>query len=242
MGEAAPIEEAPLSLDGLNLEVLSEAFSWLSPRAIARCALVCQSWRDVVLPAAATRAARLGLSAGSPRALLELEQREAWRCASREVTSYDTDTGMQGLAVLRDGSGTIVSKSFGGNRRSVGLYPAAGEAARGLAGHTADIQAVAADVQEGSGRIVSGDVNGEMRVWDARTGEELAVLQHGGLVFAVALDGDTVASGGDDRCARLYSLNRQLHTATCECGGAVEGLAICGGLIATADGAGKTAA
>ena len=127
--------EVSLDLNCLSVEVLGEVLSWLSPRALARCALVCWSWRDVVLLATATRAARLGLSAGSPHALLEIEQREAWRHESREVTSYDADSGMQGVAILGDGN-TIGSKSFGGNRRSVGLYTVGGGAARELMGHT----------------------------------------------------------------------------------------------------------
>jgi WD40 repeat protein len=60
----------------------------------------------------------------------------------------------------------------------------------------------------GDGRLLaSGDQNGAVRLWAARSGQPLATLQgHTGLVYGVALsrDGHLVASGAGDGTVKVW--------------------------------------
>jgi WD40 repeat protein len=70
--------------------------------------------------------------------------------------------------------------------------------------------------------VATGSEDGSARVFDARSGAELARLDHGGAVRAVAfsLDGTRVATGSQDRSARVFDagsgqeLARLDHNAT----------------------------
>jgi WD40 repeat protein len=56
-------------------------------------------------------------------------------------------------------------------------------------------------------RLVTGGVDGAVRLWDAATGRPLAVLhEHADVVNAVSFgpDGRTILSASDDRTARIY--------------------------------------
>jgi WD40 repeat protein len=76
---------------------------------------------------------------------------------------------------------------------------------RRLSGHTG---AVSALVFAGQGRIVTGDITGTLRVWDARTGRRLAERReaHRGGVTALALAdaSDIVFGGGKDGAVRRW--------------------------------------
>ncbi|KAL1499531.1 hypothetical protein AB1Y20_011733 [Prymnesium parvum] len=233
---------ADLLLQSFSDELLGALLSWLPLRAIGRCASVCRTWRGVPTTfAAQLRALRLRLHASTAESLLRLERREAWRHAVREVAAFPSAISGNGLALLDAGGGWVVSKAHGLDGRKVGMYPQRGGAqSRALEGHEADIMAVAADSREG--RLVSGDIHGELRVWDARTGACIATVQSGGLVFAVALRGEAVASGGEEKLARLHWWRSGALARAFPADGDVEGLALSGDRLAFVDGSGRTAA
>jgi WD40 repeat protein len=67
-------------------------------------------------------------------------------------------------------------------------------------------QALATYSRDG-GRIVTAGMDGNARVWDARTGRPVSPpLSHGGLVFSAAFSpaGDRVLTAGDDRMLRVW--------------------------------------
>ena len=64
--------------------------------------------------------------------------------------------------------------------------------------------------------VVSGDGTGSVRIWDARTGEETALLTgHAGTVNAVAYrpDSERMASGGEDGTVRIWQAKTGAETA-----------------------------
>jgi WD40 repeat protein len=72
-------------------------------------------------------------------------------------------------------------------------------------GHTLDVEAV--QFSPDGRRIVSGGLDGTIRMWDSGTGEAVGVLQgHESIVRAVAFNpsGSLVASASDDRTIRLW--------------------------------------
>lgn len=78
---------------------------------------------------------------------------------------------------------------------------------RTLQGHTAGVKAVA--VTPDGSRIVSGGVDGTVRVWDLTTGRLERTLEgHPSTVFAVTVtpDGSRIVSGGYDHTVRVWDL------------------------------------
>ena len=73
--------------------------------------------------------------------------------------------------------------------------------------------------------IVSGSGDETVRVWDAKTGQVLHVLEgHSREVASVAMEGDTIVSGSWDKTVRVWSANtgELLHVLI-----AVGGLVMC---------------
>ena len=70
--------------------------------------------------------------------------------------------------------------------------------------HRADVRSVATDGKH----VVSGDSEGEIRLWLASSHALLGVLHeaHGGRIFGVAVQGDDFVSGGADKMVKLWSV------------------------------------
>ncbi len=81
-------------------------------------------------------------------------------------------------------------------------------------GHRAFVLSVA--YSPDGDRVAAGDGAGSVRIWDARTGEETALLAgHAGSVNAVVYspDGSRIASGGDDGTVRIWHAHTGAETA-----------------------------
>jgi WD40 repeat protein len=97
-----------------------------------------------------------------------------------------------------------------------------------LQGHTGAIRSVALSA-DGT-LLVSGGLDGTVRLWNA-SGQQLATLRgHTGMVRAVAssADGQTVASGGFDGAVRLWDARTRACVQTLRSARRYEGLDITG--------------
>ena len=85
------------------------------------------------------------------------------------------------------------------------LYPVSFRPKRILLGHTGFVWSV--DISPAGDRIVSGGSDGNIRIWDRQSGQELLLLQgYGGTVWSVDFspEGDRIASGGSDGVVRVW--------------------------------------
>lgn len=76
-----------------------------------------------------------------------------------------------------------------------------------LQGHARPVRAVA--LSPDGTRVVSGDEDGVLRVWDAATGKCLATVQaHQGVIhdLAVSPNGKGIATAGADNCVKVWSM------------------------------------
>jgi F-box and WD-40 domain protein CDC4 len=69
-----------------------------------------------------------------------------------------------------------------------------------LEGHTQTIR----DIAVHDDFIVSGGYDKDARVWNWKTRECLKVLQHDSKIYAVELNGKTIATGGTDNDVRIW--------------------------------------
>jgi len=194
-----------------------------------RCALVNNAWNEASVKAVKLRAEFRGTNDMTLWGLLCAEELDVWRQAYDQrawrTAACECQAATNGMVVLD--RNTIVTKAYGCQTTNLGIYTS-GCVSRGhRAGHAARINAVAVD--NVSGQIASGDVAGEVRVWQFSTGECVATRQHGAKVYSLAICDSMLASGGNDRRCRLHSLNSQGVKATREIAAArkaVHGLAL----------------
>lgn len=132
--------------------------------------------------------------------------------AGREIRRWSGDREPLAVSLTRDGS--LVAAGFaglpGGHGGGLLVWPVAGR--DGSAGspvmtaNSATATPAIAFTADAS-RIVSGGGDGLVRIWDVRSGQEIAALSgHDAAVQAVALspDGRRIASAGADRTLRIW--------------------------------------
>ena len=98
-----------------------------------------------------------------------------------------------------------------------------------LRGHTNYVMTVAISPDEMT--VVSGGLDGTVRLWDTATGTERHILLgHTGGIFAVAFspDGATLASGSDDETIRLWDVQAGACLAVLRADGPYAGMQITG--------------
>jgi WD40 repeat protein len=98
-----------------------------------------------------------------------------------------------------------------------------------LTGHAGPVTAVA--MTPDGKQIVSGSIDGTVRVWDLATGRTVHVLDvTAGDVWSVAVtpDGKRVISGSDDGIVQVWDLatGRRVATTCCDLGGTVRAVAV----------------
>ena len=118
----------------------------------------------------------LSFSADGERIAIVGEQSRVvvWRIdrPERPERNLKADRGhVNAMAFAADGR--IVT---GGADRTVRVFPARGDRALVLRGHTDEVGTVLID--RSGDRVLSASIDGEVRVWDARRGVALAVLRH----------------------------------------------------------------
>jgi WD40 repeat protein len=126
-----------------------------------------------------------------------------WRAEGRqdEAVLHGHTGSIVGLVFSRDGR-RLASWDEGGGVRLWDTGPDATLPV--LRGHKSYVYPVA--YTPDGRRIASGSWDGDVRLWDAATGEEAAVLPHGGFVRALALspDGTRLVAMGDDGTDGLH--------------------------------------
>lgn len=126
----------------------------------------------------------------------------------------EAPAALTGLAVTPDGARLVVSCAD--NRLRVVTLPAGAPPAleRELTGHGGPVTSVAIVPPQGA-RALSGSDDGTARLWDLATGKELASLNHGGPVTAVAVnpDGTRYASASANHTAKLWESKENKQVA-----------------------------
>lgn len=139
------------------------------------------------------------LSGGFDRSLQRWDVRHGGTCLQCQSDSAATSA----LAFDEHGSGLVVSPR---RDRAVALLSRSTlECTMLLSGHTRPVLAVAVG---GSAKIASGGCGGELRVWNALTGQCLHSLDAGGPgTYALAIHGNALITGTcGEACLRVWSL------------------------------------
>ena len=109
------------------------------------------------------------------------------------------------------------------------LTPASGPLEQQLTGHGCAVCSLA--VTPNGSRGLSGDMEGNIRLWDLQTGQELLILNgHKGEVCSVAIaaDGRTAVSAGDDAVVQVWDLSSGASSAKLTShGGGRSAVALC---------------
>jgi WD40 repeat protein len=132
-----------------------------------------------------------------------------WDVASGKlVRSFKSDAyAVESLAFTPDGHLLAARSSF-----TVDLWDvAAGAVAHSLKGAAALISFASMAMSPDGKKIVTGDTDGSIRVWDVAEGKQLQELEaHVKPVDTVAFspDGSLIASASDDKTVKLWSLGR----------------------------------
>ena len=67
------------------------------------------------------------------------------------------------------------------------------------------------------GRLVSGDFNGKVRVWDLKgTPSATVLVGHSNIVLSIAVSGTRIFSGSGDKSTRVWDISTLTHTHTLE--------------------------
>ena len=199
--EAPPVTSAAFSPDGRLLAVAAgkRVALWEVPsrRRVGWLA----GHRDRVQAVAFARDGAWLVSGSDDRTL------RVWDVRARRLLRVIGALGrVQRLAVLREPT-HVATTCFPGDERLVRVWDiATGATVRTLRGHSGPARSVAAS-PDGS-RIASGAFVGDLRLWDAATGQPLATFgrEHGNdtLAMAYAPDGGRIATGSWDRTVRLW--------------------------------------
>jgi WD40 repeat protein len=126
----------------------------------------------------------------------------------------EAPAAVTGVAVTPDGTKLVVSCAD--NRLRVVTLPAGAPPAfeRELTGHGGPVSAVAIVPPQGA-RALSGSDDGTVRLWDLASGKEVASLNHGGPVTAVAVnaDGTRYASASANHTAKIWESKENKQVA-----------------------------
>jgi WD40 repeat protein len=132
-----------------------------------------------------------------------------WNGDGTAIASVETATPLNALALVDDGRRLVV----GGEDQQLHLWPVpegddapAGEPAQTLSGHSQGVTSLATLAD---GQFLSASLDGMVRLWQSRDGEQLREVNHEGPVTAVAVssDGTRFASvSPEHRSVKIWNL------------------------------------
>ncbi len=128
----------------------------------------------------------------------------------RPERKLEGHTGSVNDASFSSDGKTIVTA--GNDRIAILWEVASGKILRTFKGHTGALYcAILFNTADGSKRLLTASQDGTVRIWDVDSGQTLATLsghhQQAVLCVAVAQDGSTILTGGQDNVAILWSLS-----------------------------------